>query len=420
MYALVDCNNFYASCERLFRPDLRNKPIVVLSNNDGCIIARSNEAKQLGIKMGEPYFKIKALCKQHNVHVFSSNFPLYGDLSKRVMSVIQDAWPVTEIYSIDEAFLNLQTLPISKQFAFCKTLHQSILKATGIPTSIGLGSTKTLAKISNHICKKELYVPVFNIEEEPEWLKRVAIGDVWGVGRQWQLKLKAQGIHTAHDLANVNLQHYKHIWNVMLIRTAMELRGIACFTRSEKPQQSILSSKSFNAMQTEFSVLAEALSNYAARAFEKLRNNSLTTQSITVFIHTNRHRQDLAVYNPSIEIKLTHPTDDIRIITTEAKNCLRKIFKPGFYYKKIGIKLDTLAPKTKANYQYDLFDNNHESLVKTELLMSTLDSINEKFGRNTLKLAATGQTPTKPPTHITRSPCYTTQWNDLVIVKNMT
>ncbi len=186
MYALIDANNFYASCERLFRPDLRDKPIIVLSNNDGCVIARSNEAKALGIKMGAPYFQVKGLCKQYKVHIFSSNYTLYGDLSNRVMSVIEEAWDDVEIYSIDEAFLDLRTIPQSLHDSFCANLQKKILKATGIPTSIGIGQTKTLAKIANHLCKKELKIPVFNVSNQREWLKKISVGDVWGVGRQWE------------------------------------------------------------------------------------------------------------------------------------------------------------------------------------------------------------------------------------------
>lgn len=421
MYALIDCNNFYASCERLFRPDLHNKPIIVLSNNDGCVIARSNEAKELGIKMGEPYFKIQWLCNKHKVHVFSSNFPLYGDLSARVMSIIQESWQDTEIYSIDEAFLNLHTLPSHQHTSFCERLQQSILKNTGIPTSIGLGSTKTLAKISNHICKKELKIPVFNIHDQIDWLKKIAVSDVWGVGRQWQKKLTVQGIHTAHDLANANLQNYKNQWNVMLCRTAMELRGISCIEHTQQHKQQILSSKSFSNMQTNYEPIAQALSQHCARAYEKLREQSLTTKYLSVFIQTNRHRHDLPDYNPSIDLKLIHSTDDIRVITSQAKKCLLNIFKPGFHYKKIGICLSQLSPKNKTNQQYDLFDNIPEdSLNNTEQLMSVFDEINQKFGRHTLKLASVGIDQPWGTRSAMCSPSYTTQWSDLPIVKNLT
>jgi DNA polymerase V len=419
MYALIDCNNFYASCERLFRPDLWRQPIVVLSNNDGCIIARSNEAKQLGLKMGEPYFKIKAFCRQNNVHVFSSNFPLYGDLSSRVMSIIQDHWQSIEIYSIDEAFLDLSTLPSNQHMAFCHHLNQTILKHTGIPTSIGLGATKTLAKLSNYVCKKKLH-PVVNIQNHPHWLSRIPIAEVWGIGRQWQQKLLSQGICTAHDLATINLQDYRSQWNVALLRTAMELRGIACFQTSQKPSQSILSSRSFAEMQSDFDILAQAISRHCARAYEKLRAQGLTAKSLSVFIHTNRHRPDLPPYHPMIALDFIHPTDDIRVITAEAKNGLQKIFRPGYYYKKAGVRLDKLAQKNQA-HQSDLLDfRTKDVLLKTENLMTVFDRINQKFGHQALKLAAEGHQQSRLSHSKSCSPCYTTRWSDLAIVKNLT
>ena len=235
MFALIDCNNFYVSCERLFRPDLRGKPVLVLSNNDGCVIARSNEAKELGIKMGQPYFQIKALSKKHQIQVFSSNYTLYGDLSNRVMSIIEAAWPEVEIYSIDEAFLDLSTMPAFDHHAFCSQLQKTILKSTGIPTSIGIGSTKTLAKIANHICKMELKVPVFNVTSQSHWLAKIDVGDVWGIGHRWQKKLKEKGIHSAWHLAALNAQVIKTHYNVVLMRTVMELQGISCIGLEENP-----------------------------------------------------------------------------------------------------------------------------------------------------------------------------------------
>ena len=228
MFALVDCNNFYASCERLFRPDLKTHPIIVLSNNDGCVIARSNEAKTLGIAMGEPYFKVKSLCKKHRIAVFSSNYTFYGDMSYRVMCIIEENWKDIEIYSIDEAFLDLSGMPAADHDDFCKNLQRRILKNTGIPTSIGLGKTKTLAKLANHIAKKAAKTPVFNISNQNEWLKHMAIGEVWGVGRQWQKKLIQRGINTALDLATADLRLIKDTFNVTLMQTALELRGTPC------------------------------------------------------------------------------------------------------------------------------------------------------------------------------------------------
>jgi len=258
MYALIDCNNFYASCERLFRPDLVNSPIVVLSNNDGCVIARSNEAKELGIPMGAPYFQIKALTNKHKISVFSSNYTLYGDMSGRVMSIIQEAWPEVEIYSIDEAFVDLTTLPVLQHNDFCIQLQKKILQCTGIPTSIGIGPTKTLAKLANNICKKKLKVPVFNVTHALEWLKEIEISDVWGIGRQWTTKLISQGIYTAHDLAAQDVHLLRKKFSVVMMRTAMELQGIPCAgLEVPKPKQNIISSRSFGEMQSDYEIIAQ-------------------------------------------------------------------------------------------------------------------------------------------------------------------
>ena len=418
MYALIDCNNFYASCERLFRPDLCGKPIVVLSNNDGCVIARSNEAKALGIKMGEPYFQIKALSKQHHINVFSSNYTLYGDLSHRVMTVIEAAWPEVEIYSIDEAFLDLSSMPAHLLEGFCIDLQKSILKWTGIPTSIGIGPTKTLAKIANHICKKELKIPVFNVTNERYWLNKIGIGDVWGVGRQWEKKLKAKGINTAQDLADLNAHMIKKQYNVILMRTTMELQGIPCAGLEEaKPKQNIMSSKSFGEMQTHFSSLAQAISSHCARACEKARSQNLVAQRLYVFVRSNPFREDLTQYAKSIECRLVNPTDDTRIITKVAKLCLRKLYKPGVHYKKVGVMLEDLIDKSPL--QMDIFhQHSDEELLRKDKLMSIFDAINVRYGSHTIKLAAEGYSKPWAMRSSMRSPCYTTRWTELPVTRN--
>ncbi|KTD14385.1 UmuC [Legionella israelensis] len=369
MFALIDCNNFYASCERLFRPDLRDKPIVVLSNNDGCAIARSNEAKALGIKMGDPYFQIKDLCTKHQVQVFSSNYTLYGDLSQRVMSVIQNSWPEVEIYSIDEAFLHLKHLPEHQHTAFCEQLQKTILKVVGIPTSIGIGKTKTLAKLANHIAKKRLKIPVFNIHSFSDWLDKIDVEDIWGVGRRWSSKLRSMGIQTAGDLSRAHPALIKKRFNVVLQRTLYELRGLACLELEEiEPKQSIVSSKSFGIMQTDYHQLAEAISAHVASAWGKLRQQHLVAQYLSVFVLSNKHRKDLDQYSNSLGFKLINPSDDIRQLTKCAKFCLKRIYKPGVYYKKAGVLLDGLIPKEPR--QIDLFNPlPHESTVHSEQLM---------------------------------------------------
>lgn len=414
MFALIDCNNFYASCERLFRPDLRYEPIVVLSNNDGCVIARSNEAKALGIAMGEPFFKIKALCKQHKIHSFSSNYTLYGDLSHRVMSTIEREWPDVEVYSIDEAFLDLSTLPVEHNYSFCVSLQKKILKETGIPTSIGIGRTKTLAKIANFICKKVLKTPVFDVNEQREfYLKQISVGDVWGIGRQWSKKLVRQGINTAYDLAVMNPHILKKQYNVVMMRTAMELAGTPCQGLEEtEPKQNIMSSKSFGTMQNTFSSVSQSVSSHCARAVEKLRQQNSVAQKMYVFVHTNRFREDLDQHFQSIQVNFINPTDDLRIITKFAKRCLRRIFKEGYFYKKAGICLEDLIPKDPR--QLDMFHQpSDDTLEKTEQLMTVFDSINQKYGRSTIRLAAEGYSKPWAMRAQLKSPAYTTRWSDL-------
>ena len=417
MFALIDCNNFFASCERVFRPDLRNKPIVVLSNNDGCVIARSNEAKALGIAMGEPYFKVKGLCQQNHVEVFSSNYCLYGDLSYRVMSIIEESWPEVEIYSIDEAFLDLTSMPNLACDSFCKTLQARVLKETGIPTSIGIGSTKTLAKAANHIAKKILKNPVVNITPLPLfWLRQIPVNDVWGIGKQWSSKLMAMNIKTAADLVNVNPTLLKNKFNVMLMRTALELRGIPCHTLVvDEPRKSIVASRSFGCLQTEYEALAEAISSHCARAYEKLREQNLITHNLGVFVRSNRFRGDLPQYNNAIDFKLVHPTDDLRYLTQVAKYCLKKLFKPGIHYQKVGVQLNNLSSKQGQQINLSLFDE-PTLFQNSDNFMAVFDAINKKYGRNTLCLAAEGLQKPWAMKRELKSPSYTTQWTELPVV----
>ncbi len=417
MFALVDCNNFYASCERLFRPDLTNKPIIVLSNNDGCIIARSSEAKLLGIKMGEPFFQVKALCKKEGVVVFSSNYTLYGDLSERVMRVIEASWPDTEIYSIDEAFLDLRSMQAHQVAAFCVDLQKTILKYTGIPTSIGIGKTKTLAKLANHVAKRVLKIPVFNISNQEFWLEQVGAGDIWGIGRAWELKLARKGIVTAADLRNCNAHQIKKDFNIVLMRTALELQGVICHDlQLPEPSNNIIASRSFGQMQTQCISIAEALSAHASRACEKMRRQNLVTRHIQIFLRSNPHRTDLKQYTNVMECKFIHATDDTRIITAAAKRCLEKIYRHGIQYKKTGIMLMELSAKSQV--QYDLFSE-YDAMEeeKSDKLMQVFDTVNARFGSNTIKLAAVGLSQPWSMNRDMVSPCYTTQWSDLPVVR---
>lgn len=417
MFALVDANNFYVSCERLFRPDLEKVPVVVLSNNDGCVISRSNEAKALGVKMGEPFFKMQWLMKTHRIEVFSSNYTLYGDLSNRVMQTIDDFWPDIEWYSIDEAFLDLGAMKPEQALLIAQTLQKKVFRYTGIPTSIGIGETKTLAKAANFLAKRIVKTPVVCLSEPTLWLARIPVDDVWGVGRQWSQALQNQGIKTAADLAKQNPEAIRRRHNVMLMRTVMELQGTVCQGLVVKgPAQSIMASRSFGEMQTDKIALAQALSSHAARAAEKLRQEGLLAKRVIIFLRSNRHRPELAQYNPHAAVPLVHPTQDTRVITQTALKSLDAIFKEGIAYKKAGILLEELLPPSQR--QTDLFlPLDPVALAKSERVMNVLDHINAKYGRQTLRLASQGYEKGWTLRAEKRSPCYTTQWSDLPRVR---
>ncbi|MCR9192162.1 MAG: Y-family DNA polymerase [Gammaproteobacteria bacterium] len=415
MFALIDCNNFYASCERVFRPDLQGKPIVILSNNDGCVIARSDEAKALNIKMAEPFFKIKGKCLYHKIEVFSSNYTLYGDLSARVMSVIQDAWEQTEIYSIDEAFLDISTLPVSQRAQFCHDLQKKILKSTGIPTSIGVGHSKTLAKAANFIAKKKLKTPVFILKNDSIWLKELKIDDVWGVGQKWARALRNQGIQSAYDLAKSDASLIGRKHNIMLSRTILELQGTACIALGVlENRKSILSSRSFGKSQCTQQALKEAVSYHCKVAWTKLREQGLKAKHLNVFIRTNPFQKEVIPYESSHDIALGLPTDDIRVITKHAHDCLDKIYKEGLEYKKCGVLLSDFSGKDEQ--QFDLFEEGGGSAFESERVMDVMDSINHKYGKHMIHLAAEGVDKQWSMRATLKTNAYTTKWSDLAIV----
>lgn len=412
MFAIVDCNNFYASCERLFRPDLVNQPIIVLSNNDGCVIARSNEAKALNIKMGQPYFQIKKWCERQHVHVFSSNYTLYGDLSARVMRVIEEEWPNVEVYSIDEAFLDLSDLPQDQHESFCMALREKIWKHVGIPTSIGIGATKTLAKAANYIAKKSRRISVFYIDLEQPWLELLPVEEVWGIGRQWAKKLNALGIATAADLKQQSPALIRQRFSLPLMQTTLELQGFACHSiNPPQPRKSIMASKSFGQCQTEFNILAQAISHHCARATEKLRQQKGRVEYLSVFIRTNPF-QERPQYYQRCQIQLPMPTDDVRIITAYAKHGLKKIFKQGFYYHKAGICFEQICYNQQASLLMPDMNN------RSDEFMQVLEAIQHKYGKRAIYLAAeAGQQLTWRMKSEQRSPHYTTSWQDLPAVK---
>ncbi|MCR9192835.1 MAG: Y-family DNA polymerase [Gammaproteobacteria bacterium] len=414
MFLLIDCDNFYVNCERVFRPDLKDKPLVVLSNNDGCVIARSNEAKALGIKMAEPFFKIKGLCNHHKVEVLSSNYTLYGDLSARVMSVIQDAWEETEIYSIDEAFLDISTLPLSKIEGFCHDLQRQILKSTGIPTSIGCGSTKTLAKTANLIAKKYLKAPVFLLKNNSAWLQELKVQDIWGVGQKWAQRLKNQGIQTAYDLAKSDARLIGRRHNIMLTRTIMELQGVACISLDAfKKRKSIVSSRSFGQTQDSHQALREAVSYHSKIAWTKLRGQGLKANRLGVFVLSNPFEKGAKPYSNSTNIELACATDDITVLTKYAQDCLREIYKEGVLYKKCGVLLEDFSDKREQ--QFDLFEEGDKRFSESKAIMKVMDNINHKYGKDTIHLAAEGVEKSWSMRATLKTKSYTTQWSDLVI-----
>ena len=350
VYALVDCNNFYASCERVFRPDLRGKPIVVLSNNDGNIIARSKEAKALGIAMGEPYFKAKPLLKKYNVQVFSSNYTLYGDMSRRVMDVLQQVEPDLEIYSIDEAFISLPGGKCFNRIRRGRYIRAVVQQYTGIPVSIGFASTKTLAKLANRIAKKEsLHKGVFDLTDHDDidkLLATIKVEDIWGIGRQHTKKLNTQKIVTARDLKYADDGWIRKHLTVTGLRTVWELRGIPCVSldKAPAPKKGIITSKSFGRPVTSIKELSEAVTTYISRAAEKLRSQHSIASSVSVFIATNRFKPEKPQYSNSLMLSLPGPTSSTPILIRQALRCLRKIYKPGYEYKKAGVMLTEIIP----------------------------------------------------------------------------
>ena len=387
--ALVDCNSFYVSCERLFNPKIRKKPVVVLSNNDGCIVSRSNEAKALGIKMGEPYFKEKEVIVKNDVQVFSSNYSLYGDISRRVMRTLKRFNSDIEIYSIDEAFLDLSNFPDNKIEDVGYEIRSIVLKWTGIPTSIGIAKTKTLSKVANHIAKKKQsgVVSLIGIENIDPILEKVEINDVWGVGKQLTKFYHQNGIYNAKQLKNKSNTWIKKNSNVLSSRTAMELRGIPCIdleTTSSK-RKSCVVSRSFGQRVEKYQELKEAIAGYTLNASEKIRSESLVAKSITVFVRTSPFQNRYGFYSNSKTIDLPIATNNSIEIVKVALNALEAIFKNGYRYQKAGIMLSHLSESTNNK---NLFSSERDEKINS--LMRSIDNTNYRYGRSTLSLASAG------------------------------
>jgi DNA polymerase V len=413
VFALVDCNNFYASCERVFNPALNNKPIVVLSNNDGCIVARSNEAKSLGIPMGAPYHQNKDIIAKHKVAVFSSNYQFYGDMSQRVMSSLKMMVPDMEIYSIDEAFLSLDNLDNFNLNDFAINVRANLLKWTGIPTSFGIAPTKTLAKIANHIAKKHTKTGVFDIRDEKLQIKimrNLAVEEIWGISHRWGKKLRNLGINTALELRNSDPKFIRKNFSVVGERLVYELRGKSCLGLEEiAPRKNIMSSKSFGKLVTDLAPMEEALSTYAVRACEKLRKQKSKAQGIYVFVKTNYFRKYDPQYRNGIMINFDHPSSDNAFIINQAKKLLKQIYKKGYRYHKCGIMLLDLVDE---NYhQHHFFNQNNTA--KSDRIMKMLDKVNQDLGPNTLFHAAQGIKRDWQMRCDNRSKRYTTKWDEL-------
>lgn len=420
-FALVDCNNFYVSCERVFQPKLVNTPIVVLSNNDGCIVSRSSEVKALGVRMGEPWFKIDKFAKQHGIVAFSSNYTLYGDLSARVMSLLSSLAPRQEIYSIDECFLDLDGYDPYLLCAYGQKMRQTIMRNVGIPVCVGIAATKTLAKLANHCAKKGLAgedgvcdFGRLSVAQLSRLFSSIPVGEIWGVGRRITEKLLTMKIKTVEDLRLSNPDRVRRQFSVVMERTVQELNGVSCLALEEigKPRQQIIVSRSFGSMITGFEELSESVAYFMTRAAEKLRKDGSVAASICVFIYTNRFKENLPQYDGSITVQLDQPSDDSMVLTGAALEGLDKIYRAGFHYKKSGVML--LGLQGKGTVQPTLFDDT-EKQAKASSIMSTMDAINRKMGQGCVTLAATGIHQRWAMRRGRHSQNFTTDWNELMV-----
>jgi len=409
--ALVDCNNFYVSCERVFRPDLKNVPVVVLSNNDGCVVSRSNEAKALGIKMGQPWFECTALAQEHGILALSSNYALYADLSNRVMSILSDYSPRHEVYSIDECFVDLTGTPQLRDVSYA--MRARVIAWTGIPVCVGIGPTKTLAKLANHIAKKHPRSKgVFNYNDltqvqQVKLLSQIEVGEVWGVGRRISARLSEHGIHTVEDLRMAHTATLRSEFGVVMEKTQRELQGVPCIDLQEvvPDKKQIVSSRSFGQTVRDVAVLKDAMSTFVANACAKLRAQGSHAALIQVSLHTNRFRKDLPQYNPSFALPLPQPTNDSLVVNRWADYLVGRLFKPEYAYKKAGIMLGEITPV--GQYQADWLEPTQATDTR---LMEALDGLNKRFGRGTVKVSTQGAHAGWQMRQERKSPSYTTDW----------
>lgn len=422
MFALVDVNSFYASCETAFRPDLKGRPVVVLSNNDGCVIARNPEAKRAGVKMGDPYFKQKDLFRRYGVVCFSSNYELYADMSSRVMSTLEAISPRCEIYSIDEAFCDLTGVRNCRVLQeFGQELKDAVYQNTGLAVGVGIAQTKTLAKLANHAAKKWQrqtggVVDLSNLDRQRKLMAALPVDEVWGVGRRISKKLEAMGIKTVLDLADTDIRFIRKHFNVVLERTVRELRGEPCLELEEfaPVKQEIVCSRSFGERITDYDSMRQAICSYASRAAEKLRGEHQYCRFISTFVKTSPFALNEPYYGNSASVKLLTPTQDSRDIIAAATRSLDAIWKDGHRYQKAGVMLGDFFSQGIA--QLNLFDDNAPRRG-SEKLMEVLDHLNAKEGRGALYFAGQGVQPQWQMKREMLSPRYTTRYSDLLVVR---
>ena len=417
-FGLVDCNNFYASCERVFQPSLIGRPIVVLSNNDGCVVARSQEAKALGIAMGVPLFKIRDIVKLHDVVVRSSNYALYGDLSERVMSILAASAPRHEVYSIDECFLDLDRLPVKDLTAWCRALRRRTKRWTGIPVSIGLGATKTLSKIANKLAKTSAKADgVIDLANHPEWivsaLNKTPVGDVWGIGRRWSAMLNERGITSALELRNAQDGWVRQRMGIVGLRTVHELRGIPCheLETQPSPKKTTCCSRTFGHAITDKDQVCDAIISFAERAAEKIRNSGQVCGSMQVFITTDPFDTSAPQHSASASTTFMTPTADSRALVAAAIAILDRLWRDGFSWRKAGVMLLDLSPA--GHIQPTLFTNH----VTSNGLMKAVDRINDRFGRGTIGLGLSARDAGWRMRQEQLSPHFTTRWQDIPSVR---
>ena len=424
VFALVDCNNFYASCEKLFQPKLKDRPVVVLSNNDGCVVARSAEVKALGIPMGVPWFQIKAEARRYGIVAFSSNYALYADMSNRVVEVLSSFAPIIEVYSIDESFLDLAGFERQGYASYGAEIRQRVADWLGLAVCVGIAPTKTLAKLANHCAKKGLAgsegVCDFTILPQAalsELFGRIEVGEIWGVGRKITVRLETMGIQTVRQLRDANAETVRARFSVVQERTVRELRGESCLDLEEvvPDKQQIMSSRSFGTLVYDLTDLEEAVASYIAKATEKLRAQDSLAGAIQVYIQTNVFKPESLQYQPAITVPLPVASSDTRVLTQWALRALHRIYRSGYGYHKAGVMLLNLSPK--ANCQFSLFDDQDGATdTRSEKLMLALDGINRRYGRGALRLAAEGAEKTWQMRRGNLSPGYTTSWCGLPVV----